>query len=64
MKHWDTHVKFCDLNAGMTWDHAKFLELKSGFNAEVSYPIPGFSTHCDSRAISHIIDWEKVSKKA
>jgi len=63
MKHWDTHKKFCDFEAGMTWDHAKFLELKEKYNAEVSYPIPGHSTHCDSRALAPIKDWEHFNKK-
>jgi hypothetical protein len=63
MKHWDIHKKFCDFNAGMTWDHAKFLELKEKYNAEVSYPIPGFSTHCDSRVLAPNVDWEHFNKK-
>lgn len=62
INHWETHWKFCDLTSGMTWDHAKFLELKSKYNASVSYPIPGYSTHCDNRAISHCVTWEKVIK--
>lgn len=58
--HWDVHMQFCDLRAGMTWDHAKFLFLKEKYYAKVSYPIPGFSTHCDSRAIAPVINWKSV----
>jgi hypothetical protein len=59
-KHWDQHIKWCDKKAGMTWDHIKFLELKEMCNAEVSYPIPGYSTHCDTRTISPFINWINI----
>lgn len=63
VKHWDVHVKFCDIDAGMTWDHAKFLELKEKYGAEVSSPIPSCSTHCDGRVLAANVDWEHFNKK-
>lgn len=62
MRHWSIHEKYCDFKAGMTWDHAKFLEIYETFKDVVSYPIPGHSTHCDNRAISPLRNWEKLSK--
>jgi hypothetical protein len=47
----------------MTWDHAKFLELQEKYGAEVSSPIPSYSTHCDSRVLAPNVDWEHFNKK-
>lgn len=62
IKHCDIHYKFCDEEAGMTWDHQKFLELNEKYNAKVSYPIPGWATHIDKRTLSPFVEWEKINE--
>ena len=57
-KHYEHHVKFCDLSiGGWTRDHDKFLYLWSiGSNLVTS--IPGWSTHCEIEYMSPAINWE------
>lgn len=55
------HYESCDTEAGMTWDHQKFIQLKDEFNARISYPIPGYSTHLDKRTLSSFINWQNVN---
>jgi hypothetical protein len=59
MKHFDIHVKYCDLVEKWTKDHVKFTELwQRGSN--LMSCVPGYSTHVEGNMLSPIIDWEKV----
>jgi len=55
-KHYDMHVKYCDLVKGYTRDHEKFINLwQNGSNLVSS--IPGYSTHCENEYMSPVVDW-------
>lgn len=57
-KHFDIHIRYCDLNEGWTKDHDKFTHLwKIGSNL-VSC-VPGYSAHVEDNMLSPTIDWSK-----
>lgn len=58
MKHFDTHVKYCDLIAKWTRDHDKFTDLwQQGSNLISS--IPGYSAHVEANMLSPTVNWEE-----
>ena len=57
IKHFDIHVKHCDLVEKWTKDHVKFTELwEKGSN--LMSCIPGYSTHVEGNMLSPTVDWE------
>ena len=58
-KHFDIHVKHCDLVAKWTKDHDKFTELWNNGSNLISC-IPGYSTHVEGNMLSPVTDWSKV----
>lgn len=59
IKHFDIHVKFCDLNEKWTKDSQKFHELWQVGSNLISC-IPGYSAHIESNMLSPVIDWSKI----
>ena len=57
MKHFDTHVKYCDLIEKWTKDHDKFTDLWNQGSNLISC-IPGYSAHVEANMLSPIINWE------
>jgi len=58
-KHFDIHIKYCDLINKWTRDHDKFTELLTQGSTLISC-IPGLSTHVETQFLSPIIDWEET----
>ena len=58
-KHFDIHVKYCDLVEKWTKDHDKFTQLWSEGSNLVSC-IPGYSSHIESNMLSPTINWSKI----
>lgn len=58
-KHFDIHVKYCDLIEKWTKDHDKFTHLWSKSSNLISC-IPGYSTHVETNMLSPIINWSKI----
>ena len=58
-KHFDTHVKYCDLVDKWTKDHDKFTDLWEQGSNLISC-MPGYSTHVEGGMFSPIIKWEEV----
>ncbi len=58
-KHFNTHVKYCDLVEKWTKDHDKFTQLWSEGSNLVSC-IPGYSSHVESKMLSPTINWPKI----
>ena len=57
IKHFDTHVKYCDLVAKWTKDHDKFTDLWQQGSNLISC-IPGYSAHVEANMLSPTIKWE------
>ena len=58
-KHFDIHIKHCDLVNKWTRDHDKFTELSTQGSTLISC-LPGLSTHVETQFLSPIIDWEET----
>ena len=58
-KHFDVHVKSCDLVEKWTKDHDKFTELWNAGSNLISC-IPGYSTHVEGNMLSPTTDWSKI----
>ena len=58
-KHIDIHKKYCNLNDGITHDYDKFIELWN-IGSNLVSSVPGYSTHCESKWMSPLMDWEKI----
>ena len=61
-KHFDIHVKYCDLVDRWVKDHDKFTHLWNEGSNLVSC-IPGYSTHVEGNMLSPIIKWENIINK-
>jgi len=61
-KHFDIHVKYCDLIDKWTKDHDKFTHLWNTGSNLVSC-IPGYSTHVEGNMLSPIVEWKKIINK-
>ena len=59
MKHFDIHVKHCDLAGKYCTDHLKFIELWEKGSNLVSC-IPGYSTHVEGNMLSPLTDWSNI----
>jgi hypothetical protein len=59
MKHFDIHIKYCDLVEKWTKDSHKFQELWS-IGSNLISCIPGYSAHVESTMLSPVIDWSKI----
>jgi hypothetical protein len=60
-KHFDIHIKYCDLIEKWTKDFPKFLHLwDEGSNLISS--IPGYSCHVETTMLSPIFNWENLIK--
>ena len=57
MKHFDTHVKYCDLKAKWTKDHDKFTDLWNQGSNLISC-ISGYSAHVENNMLSPAVNWE------
>jgi len=57
--HIDIHRKYCDLEAGWTKDHDKFIDLWK-FGSNLISCIPGYSSHIESSMLSPLTDWSKI----
>lgn len=58
-KHFNIHIKYCDLVEKWTKDHDKFTHLWNEGSNLVSC-IPGYSTHVESNMLSPTINWSKI----
>jgi len=58
-KHFDIHIKYCDLVEKWTKDHIKFTHLWNEGSNLVSC-IPGYSTHVEGNMLSPLTDWSKI----
>lgn len=58
-KHFDIHVKYCDLVEKWTKDHDKFTQLWNEGSNLVSC-IPGYSTHVESNMLSPTVNWSQI----
>ena len=56
-KHFDIHVKYCDLLEKWTKDHNKFLNLWE-IGSNIVSCIPGYSTHVEDNMLSPTINWK------
>jgi hypothetical protein len=61
-KHFNIHIKYCDLVEKWTKDHDKFIHLWNEGSNLVSC-IPGYSTHVEGNMLSPIIKWENIINK-
>tara|TARA_Y100000389_G_C17282949_1_gene423936 strand:- start:20 stop:721 length:702 start_codon:yes stop_codon:yes gene_type:complete len=61
-KHFDIHVKYCDLVEKWTKDHDKFTQLW-GEGSNLVSCIPGYSTHVEGNMLSPIVEWENLINK-
>ena len=61
-KHFDIHVKYCDLVEKWTKDHDKFTQLW-GEGSNLLSCIPGYSTHVEGNMLSPIVEWENLINK-
>lgn len=61
-KHFEIHVKYCDLVDKWVKDHDKFTHLWNNGSNLVSC-IPGYSTHVEGNMLSPIIEWESLINK-
>jgi glycosyltransferase involved in cell wall biosynthesis len=59
IKHFDIHVKHCDLVDKWTKDHDKFIELWNSGSNLISC-IPGYSAHVEAGMLSPLIDWSAI----
>lgn len=59
MKHFDIHIKYCDLVEKWTKDSHKFQELWS-IGSNLISCIPGYSAHVESNMLSPVLDWSKI----
>jgi thioredoxin-related protein len=59
VKHFDIHVKYCDLVEKWTKDSHKFAELWEKGSNLISC-IPGYSAHVESNMLSPTVDWSKI----
>jgi glycosyltransferase involved in cell wall biosynthesis len=59
IKHFDIHVKHCDLVDKWTKDHDKFIELWNSGSNLISC-IPGYSAHVEAGMLSPVIDWSAI----
>lgn len=59
MKHFDIHIKYCDLIEKWTKDSHKFQELWNSGSNLISC-IPGYSAHVENNMLSPVIDWSKI----
>ena len=58
-KHFDIHVKYCDLEAKWVKDHDKFTNLWN-IGSNLISSVPGYSTHVEEGMLSPIADWSKI----
>jgi hypothetical protein len=58
-KHFQIHVKSCDLIEKWTKDHDKFTEIWSIGSNLVSC-VPGYSTHVEENMLSPTINWNQI----
>lgn len=58
-KHFNIHVRYCDLVEKWTKDHDKFTHLWSVGSNLVSC-IPGYSTHVEGNMLSPTINWSEI----
>ncbi len=61
-KHFNIHVKYCDLIEKWTRDHDKFTHLWNEGSNLVSC-IPGYSAHVETNMLSPIIKWKNIINK-
>jgi hypothetical protein len=59
IKHFDIHVKHCDLIDKWTKDHDKFIELWNSGSNLISC-IPGYSAHVEAGMLSPLTDWSAI----
>lgn len=59
MKHFDVHIKYCDLVEKWTKDSHKFQELWN-IGSNLISCMPGYSAHVENNMLSPIIDWSKI----
>jgi hypothetical protein len=59
MKHFDIHVKYCDLVNKWTKDHDKFVELWNVGSNLISC-MPGYSAHVEAGMLSPVINWNNL----
>lgn len=59
MKHFDIHIKYCDLVEKWTKDSHKFQELWN-IGSNLISCIPGYSAHVENNMLSPVIDWSKI----
>ena len=58
-KHFDIHVKYCDLIDKWVKDHDKFTHLWNTGSNLISC-MPGYSTHVEGNMLSPTIKWEQI----
>jgi hypothetical protein len=56
------HVKYCDIQKGLTRDFDKFRHLAKEGKTLIN-SIPGYSTHCEPKYMSPVVNWEEVYNK-
>jgi len=59
IKHFDIHVKYCDLVEKWTKDSHKFQELWN-IGSNLISCIPGYSTHVEGNMLSPVINWSRI----
>lgn len=59
MKHFDIHIKYCDLVEKWTKDSYKFQELWS-IGSNLISCIPGYSAHVENNMLSPVVDWSVI----
>jgi hypothetical protein len=59
IKHFDIHVKYCDLVEKWTKDSHKFQELWN-IGSNLISCVPGYSTHVEGNMLSPVIDWSQL----
>ena len=58
-KHFDIHVRYCDLVEKWTKDHDKFTHLWNVGSNLISC-MPGYSTHVEGNMLSPTINWSEI----
>ena len=61
-RDFNIHVLYCDTQKGLTRDFDKFAHLSRKGRTLIN-PMPGYSTHCEPKYMSPIVNWEDVFNK-